>query len=236
MPLVADRSGFHASWKLVILSKNVSNLRRSVASVLSTPPKLDPQRIIVVDDGAKKDWQESDPKVSWVEGKKPFVYAANANIGIAAAGKDDVVLMGDDCEVRSPSAFDLLRETAARMDAGIVSAGINGPVSNPIQSWRSDGSTVESPNELAFVCVYIPRRGLDEVGPLDEQFVGYGCEDVDFCWRIRDRGLKFFINNRAQIAHNLPGMPSEWRSRPDIEERHIENIGRLKAKWNVKYP
>lgn len=223
-------------WKVVILSKNVSNLRRAVTSVLSTHSGLDPKRIIVVDDGAKEGWRESDPKVLWVEGRKPFVYAANANIGIAAAGKDDVILMGDDCEVRSPNAFDLLGETASRTDTGVVSGGINGIVGNPTQRWRSDGSLVESPKEMAFICVYIPREVLDAVGPFDEQFVGYGCEDVDLGWRIRDKGLKFFINNRAQIAHNPPGMPSEWRSRPDIRQRHLENIERLKAKWKVKYP
>jgi hypothetical protein len=224
------------NWKLIILSKNVSNLRRAVASVLATHPGLDPQRIIVVNDGAKDGWTDTDPKVFWVEGRKPFVYAANANIGILAAERFDIILMGDDCEVKNPNTFNFMDEMASRTDAGVVSSGITGPVGNPLQVWRADGTRIESSGELAFVCVCIPRAVLDVTGLLDEQFIGYGCEDVDLCWRIKEKGLKFLVDNRAKIEHNPPGLPSEWRSRPDQDQRWRENMVLLSAKWKRAYP
>lgn len=224
------------NWKAIILSKNVSNLRRAVGSILATHTDLDPSNIIVVDDGAKASWTDSDPKVTWTTGKKPFVYAANSNIGIVAAGRSNIILMGDDCEVRSPWSFDFMDETASRGDAGVVSAGINGTVGNPVQNWRSDQSLVEASNELAFVTICIPRPVLDKVGLLDERFVGYGCEDVDYCWRARGSGFKFLVDNRAQVEHNPPGTPSDWRSRPDHEQRWKENMAILSDKWKRSYP
>lgn len=225
------------NWKLIVLSKTVANLRKAVASVLAMHPGLDPQRIIVVDDGSKAGWTASDPNVAWAEGKKPFVYSTNVNVGVlATADRSDIVLMGDDCEVRSIGAFDFMGETAARADAGVVSGGITGPVGNPLQAFRGDNSVLESPRQMAFVTVCVPRAAIDKVGLLDERFVGYGCEDVDFCWRVQEKGLKLLIDNRARIEHNTPGTPSEWRSRPDITQRHHDNMALLRDKWKRAYP
>jgi len=224
-------------WRCVILSNDAGRLRRSVRSIVAMHGPGSVERVIVVDDGARAGWTDADPRVSWVDGARPFVYARNANIGIAAADPDDVVLMGDDCLVGSVGAFDALQETArTTVGPAAVSAGVEGPVGNPTQAWRGRRAAMPCDREIAFVCVYIPREALSIVGKLDERFVGYGLEDVDFCWRALREGLSLWAEDRARVLHNAPGMASAWRSRPDLGPQWERNKQLLREKWGTQYP
>jgi N-acetylglucosaminyl-diphospho-decaprenol L-rhamnosyltransferase len=46
----------------------------------------------------------------------------------------------------------------------------------------------------------IPRGALDRVGNLGEQFFMYG-EDVEWCWRARDAGLRIWFEPTAVVRH-----------------------------------
>ena len=222
------------NWKVVIPSNDAGRLRIAVNSILAAHPGLDPQRIIIVDDGAKAGWLPADPPVAWALGVKPFIYARNVNIGIDAA-KDakGLVIMGDDCKVVTPHAFDMLEFIAMKPGVGIVSAAIDGPVGNHQQRFRNDPVTIETPNPIAYVCVYLPRHVWEKIGRLDERFAGYGCEDHDYNNRIKAARLKFMVDHRVVVAHNGPGQPSAWRTKPDIGALHAQNKKLLAEKWSV---
>jgi len=219
-------------WKVVIPSNDDRRLRIAVNSILATHPGLDPKRIVVVDDGAKAGWLPTDPDIAWVDGVKPFIYARNVNLGLAAAGDfKGLVIMGDDCNVATQYAFDMLDFSANPPVVGISSAAIDGPVGNHQQRFRNDPVILETPNAMAFICVYIRRAVWQKIGRLDERFVGYGCEDTDFCKRVKDAGLKFIVDHRVRVIHNGPDQPSAWRTRPDISAQHVMNKQLLSEKW-----
>lgn len=221
------------SWSVIIPSNSTVRLRRAVESILISHPDIDPAWIIAVDDGAKAEWKSSDPNITWVEGKKPFIYARNVNLGIAAAPPDDdIILMGDDCEVMTPLAFFHLQQASQDPKVGIVSAGINGPVGNPLQKYNPAERAIECDSKgLAFVCVYIPRRTINTVGLLDERYIGYGLEDKDFCQRTEAAGFKLMIHRAIEVGHNRPGMESAWRTRADCREEHNRNKQIFEEKW-----
>lgn len=216
--------------KIIIPSNNIFNLRKCVESILKTHPNFATKNIIVVDDGAKAYWAGEDPDVAWVRGKKPFIYARNVNLGINEADREDVVILGDDVSIKADNTFDFMKETSERMSVAAVSASVIGDVGNPHQ--RHDYLIVkESPLQLCFVCVYLPRKWLDTVGLLDEQFDGYGCEDVDWCFRAQEFGGRFLVDGRAIVFHNHFNMKSAFRSKDDCHEksRHARRL--LQAKW-----
>jgi GT2 family glycosyltransferase len=213
-------------------------------------PQARASDIIVVDDGARAGlaqpvWQDHPlerrfPDVQWVDGIKPFVYARNINVGIAAAGREDVLLMGDDVRFITGSLWDLARE-ASVAGLGACSAGVVGTVCNPNQHpvycrcERGGGRMHVHPDirpelrMLAFVCVYIPRRTLDQIGPLDERFAGYGYDDNDYCRRIVEAGGKLGVSDAAVVEH--ASLPSSYRTRPDIH--HLMQANR--ALYQQKY-
>lgn len=119
---------------VIIPSKTVGNLQDCVAAVDRHDREV---RVIVVDDGVYWDgspvgFQAGD---LIVQGAHPFVFARNVNLGIAAAGSDDVVILNDDALLETPGGFSLLQKTAQEHpEYGLIASTCNN-VGNRNQ-WR----------------------------------------------------------------------------------------------------
>ena len=100
--------------------------------------------MIVVDDGL--DWRGpgvlrgaseleafcTGPRVSIIPGISPFVFSRNVNLGIKAAGDDDVIVLGDDGLLETPGGFTALWDCAKQHpDFGIIS-----------DEWLSSGGNI----------------------------------------------------------------------------------------------
>lgn len=146
-----------------------------------------------------------------VPGVSPFIYARNANIGIRQVPHGDVILVNDDVTFTSDGFVSDLAEAAARYPRlGILSPLVMGGVGNPLQayslSWGNRFTISEE--RLAFVCVYIKRCVLDEVGPLDERFFGYGGDDDDYCARVQRAGYLLGVTPEVVVRHGFGGARS----------------------------
>lgn len=181
---------------VVIPSKNAANLTRCADAVRKHEPNV---RIIVVDDGLGSvvvpEW------TFFVDGIKPFVFSRNVNIGIKAAGTDDVVILNDDALLQVPGGFSILQEAAQEHpEYGLIASTCRN-VGNSNQ-WPQLVGLREDPRMVCFVAVLIPRRTIDAVGPLDEQFTAYGFDDDDYCLRVRRSGLKIGIHDGCYVDHS----------------------------------
>lgn len=215
---------------VVILSACASNLAACVRSVLNSEPGLPPDRIIVVDDGARSEAEHQLPGIRWVAGVKPFVFARNANLGILAAGTD-VVLLNDDARLMTSLGFTNLSgfvRNASRL--GVCSAGIKGVVGNPKQVATGTDQFRPEERDLAFICVYITKGTLDRVGLLDERFVGYGFDDNDYCARARAAGLQLGVWDGCVVDHSGE-LPSTFRTRSDLWNLFKQNQRLFRKKW-----
>jgi GT2 family glycosyltransferase len=83
---------------------------------------------------------------------------------------------------------------------------------------------------VCFVCVFVPRRTLEAVGLLDEQFVGYGCDDDDYCLRVRKAGLKIGIFDGCFVDHST--LKSTYRGR-FLGGNYQPNLKLFAAKWGA---
>jgi len=213
---------------IIIPSKTASNLVASVMGIRHNDLRRPSLPVIVVDDGL--DMNDTLPNVRYVQGVKPFIFARNVNIGIAAAGDDDVILMNDDAVLRSRDGLsDMVLMSRLNPTIGICSAAIDGEVCIDKQRRRGSGMrTIDG--MVAFVCVYIPRRVLRAVGPLDESFDGYGFEDFDYCKRARAAGFEIAVFDGCVVEHGE--LPSTFRTRPDIVSLHERGRAVYCDKWN----
>jgi GT2 family glycosyltransferase len=216
-------------FKVVILSARASNLIPCAQALFVNEPDLSPDRVIVVDDGARSEAESQLPAVCWVPGAEPFVFSRNANIGIREAGTD-VVLLNDDALLTTPRGFTLLSEQVrSRSGLCICSAGIRGRVGNPSQL-VSDRSEFRSENWVSFTCVYIPRLVYEKIGPLDERFTGYGYEDNDYCARCAREGLEMAVWDGCAVNHS-GALPSTFQARPDYASQVRHNRLLFEEKW-----
>ncbi len=195
---------------VVILSRYPEYAQRLIASAKRFHKHLPP--ILVVRDRNEATYRD-DAFV--VDGQQPFVYARNANIGFLFFGKMDVVLCNDDLEIVEDDFFPRLHSISAKWPrCGLLSPLIDGGVGNPLQRYpfgvappplkipalfRIDTGTV------CFPCVLIRRLLIDKIGPLDENFTGYGFDDDDYCIRTREAGFWTMITTQLRVKHGIGG-------------------------------
>lgn len=214
---------------VIIPSKTRSNFEACEAAVIDRNPSC---RIILVDDGITPGWRYTPRPTSRegiaVDGDKPFVFSRNVNLGIVAAGDDDVIILNDDALLRTPRGFSLLQQAAYdNPEFGIIASTTN-IVGNRNQCPQAVGLR-EEPRMVCFVCVFIPRRTIDQVGLLDERFVHYGCDDDDYSLRVRNAGLKIGIHDGCFVDHGC--LPSTYRGAGGGD--YSRNLEIFKQKWGM---
>ncbi|MDA9764495.1 glycosyltransferase [Opitutales bacterium] len=55
-------------------------------------------------------------------------------------------------------------------------------------------------------CMLIKRDLFNEMNGFDESYLN-GCEDVDLCLRLREKGYRNFVSGRSQIFHHVSASP-----------------------------
>lgn len=244
---------------VIIPSKTTSNLIPCLDALAKHEPHLE---AIVVDDGlAFEDTKEHGSQRGWMDnelstkmvrvipGVKPFCFARNCNIGIHAAGDDDVVLLNDDALLETPGGFTEMQRLAEKWgDVGLISAATN-VAGNPEQYPRTDQEGAlrflrrRTPGNsfptVAFVCVLIPRSTINIVGLLDERFGGigldgkpiYGYDDNDYCRRLELAGLRIGVHDGCFVDHSK--LKSSFRGEPRAAGAIDEGRRIYMEKWGI---
>ena len=224
-------------FSIIIPSRTAANLVPCIRAIREAGETA---RIIVVDDGvdrSRHEWLKPDkPSISsegayFEPGVKPFVFARNINIGIRAAGDDDVILLNDDALLKTPMGFSHLARLAKEHNYFGILAPACDTVGNPNQfrSWQPN--VRNEPRMVCFVCVYIPRSTINSVGLLDERFIGYGLDDDDYCLRVRRAGLKIGIFDWCYVDHS--SLKSSFRGEAGAGGDFSGNMKLFIEKWGV---
>jgi GT2 family glycosyltransferase len=230
-------------FSIVIPSRNANNLAACIGAIRAAGETA---RIIVVDDelGAycsfrglgKHDLMQIG--VRFIPGVKSCVFARNINLGIIAAGEDDVILLNDDALLESPLGFTHLISTLnAEQEYGCIGATTD-ITGQPLQ-WRKDPASpkygLRSVGHIAFVCVAIPRRTIMEIGGLDERYcLDYGCEDRDYCESIVRAGKKVGVLDDCFVNHSK--LKSSFRGSAAGQASFGKNYKLLIEKWGTIQP
>lgn len=212
------------SFSIIIPSRNLDNLKACVAAIRAAGETA---RIIVVWDDAMAEigivwfvWvmneiyrnTPGDGSYRIMPGAIPFCFARNVNIGIRAAGDDDVILLNDDALLESSNgAQGLSMMATTNANCGLLSARVRG-VAHPAHLLGAKivrGAAPRGPVMVPFVCVFIPRRVIEQVGLLDERFFPGGYEDDDYCRRVRLAGFDIGVYDGCVVDHQT--LPHTFR-------------------------
>jgi hypothetical protein len=155
--------------------------------------------------------------------------ARNANMGWQLVPEwHDILYCGDDVRLIEPDTIARLRKFAYSDDSiGIASPKVVG------NCWLTE-------KMIGFVFVYIKRKVINAVGALDERFHGYGCEDVDYCYRTRRAGFTLAVAPDITVRHGLDpcGMHQTTFGRLYTQEQMAKqeqaNWDRFADKWGLK--
>jgi len=162
-------------------------------------------------------------RVRVIEDRGPFNFARLCNAGAARAGGDFFLFLNNDTEVLAPDWLDHLLRIGADPRVGAVGATLLYP-DRTIQHAglfpRADGLWVhpyrglpaDHPGEggelraarcvsaVTAACLLVRRDRFSSLCGFNEQFpVAYN--DVDFCARLRERGLLVVVSPGARLFH-----------------------------------
>jgi GT2 family glycosyltransferase len=192
---------------------------------------LDGVETVVVDngsaDGSPEAVEERFPEVELIRAQVNLGFAAGNNVGIRRAldrGADWVVLINNDATA-APDLVDALVAAAARHpDAGVLAGkvyvdeppdvlwfaggnfeprlGYSGRVRG---AGKRDDGAYDEEIEVDWgtgALLAVSREATDRAGLLDEELFAY-LEDVDWCLRIRDVGLRVVFVPSARAWHRV---------------------------------
>jgi GT2 family glycosyltransferase len=222
-------------YSVVILSRDPRNCSACVMALYKQEPDLPRERIIVVDDGAREKAAANCPRITWLQGRKPFIYARNLNIGLHFAfdvqGVDGAIALNDDALLDTKRGFTALSEMCQRDERlGLLSPAINS-VGNPNQQFKGFEHVRNETRMLCFVSVYIPRRTWTAVGELDERYTGYGMDDDDYSLRVRNAGLHLGVWDECKVDHL--SLNSSYRGLAGAGGDYRPNLEIFKQKWGM---
>ena len=185
---------------------------------------------VIVVDNASKDKspamiKKNFPKVKLIENRTNLGFAQANNQGIKKAKGEYLLLLNPDTRVEPGSLEKLIQFAQKHPEAGIVGAKLINPDGSVQPSvyhfptlgratreyWLSQEGVYEkyAPKSKKAIeveavtgaAMLIPRKTIEKVGLLDERYFMY-FEDLDYCRRIRQAGLKVYYLPEAEIIHH----------------------------------
>ena len=191
-------------YAVVILNRYPELAEKLIQSIRDTHKVL--PSILVVRDRNDATYGD-DVKV--INGREPFVYACNCNLGIQYFGGRDIFLCNDDIECVEHAFFPTLHFISSLYPkCGLISPLIKGGVGNDIQNyykvdelWKDKTNEIAVKTTLHFPCILLKRKLIQRIGLLDENFVGYGFEDVDYNIRAFKAGFDVMVTRQLHMKH-----------------------------------
>jgi GT2 family glycosyltransferase len=240
-------------YSIVIPVFNREDLTRQCLATL--PPTLDGAgsgETIVVDNGSAPATAAVLADFPWVRvirNDRNLGFAAACNQGARAARGRIVVHLNNDT-VAAPGWLARLLTVCAEPGVGIVGAKLFFPngtlqhvgvVSFPVRLgpeglipyhflWGARPDSLGARDRADFdavtgACLATPRDLFLELGGFDEIFWN-GYEDVDYCYRVRERGRRVVFEPAAQLTH------FESQSGVQRKRRLAHNMRELSARWS----
>jgi GT2 family glycosyltransferase len=201
-------------------------------------------------------WQRWDAeRFHVVRRDEPFNFSALINAGAAASSGEYLLLLNNDTEVITPDWIERMAEYAQReaigavgvkllfpddtvQHAGIV-VGLGGAAGHPnYKLSRYDahyfGAIVTTNNYSAVTaaCMMVRRDVFERAGGFDEAFaVAYN--DVDFCLRLRQAGLRNVYLPHVELYHYESASRGSDLDRARAERNLVEQE-QLIERWRIR--
>ncbi len=204
-------------------------LLRSLAAVLEST--LPVEVILIDNassDGSAKQAKSRFPQITLLENEHNRGFAVAANQGLRSARARTLLLLNPDCILQSDTLEKMLEVLRCYREVGMAGCRILNPDGTEQRGCRRNLPTLGSglrkaagrqksrkavdlhlqplPDQPQFVeaisgaFMLVTRQALHDVGFLDEDYFMH-CEDLDWCRRFLDAGLKILFVPHVEVVH-----------------------------------
>lgn len=199
---------------------------------------------------------ERIPFIKVVTWEHPFNYSAINNFGVSFAKGEYLLLLNNDVEVISESWMEEMLMYAQREDVGAVGAklyfanrsiqhagviigigedgiAVHSHVGEPFSSVGYMGRLyfAQDVSAVTAACLMVKHSLYDAVGGFEEKLtVAYN--DVDFCLKLRERGLLNICTPYAELYH-YESISRGYENKPEKQQRFRSEVAFMKEKWGT---
>jgi O-antigen biosynthesis protein len=181
-----------------------------------------------------------------------FNFSRLNNRGVAQAGGEFIALLNNDLEVMSGDWLGEMLSHAARRDVGAVGArlwypdgtmqhggvilGVGGVATHAHVGLRREhgyfarAHLTQNFSAVTGACLLTRRETYQQLGGLDETNLAVAFNDVDFCLRIAEAGLRVVWTPHAELRHH----ESASRGLEDTgakQRRFLAEVAFMREKW-----
>lgn len=206
-------------------------LRTCVDSILATTAPQARAEIVLIDNGSTDpetltltERLAARPDVRLLTDPRPFNWAALNNAGVADACGEILLFLNNDIEAHRPGWLPALCAQALRPDVGAVGArllypdrrlqhcglvvGLTGAAGHVLGGLAEHeagylrlATAAREASAVTGACLATRRDVFDRLGGFDET-LGVDLNDVDYCLRAADQGLRTLYEPGAELIHH----------------------------------
>ncbi|MBD9653016.1 glycosyltransferase family 2 protein [Ensifer sp. ENS09] len=185
-----------------------------------------------------------------------FNYSAINNMCVANCEGEFVCLLNNDIEVKSPNWLSEMVALACQDGVGCVGAkllysddsiqhagvvtGIGGVaghghkyVSNKRSGYFCKLKLVSNVSAVTGACLVVRKKTYFDVGGLDEDNLAVAFNDVDFCLRVSEFGLRNVLTPFAELYH-LESYSRGLDNTPEKSVRFLKEIRYMQRRWGER--
>lgn len=194
-----------------------------------------------------------DSRFKVIQYNKPFNYSAINNYAVSLAKGEIIGLVNNDIEVINSDWLSEMVRHVLRSDVGVVGAkllysddtiqhagvvlGIGGVAGHSHKFYERDSqgyfSRAKLQQELSAVtaaCLFVRKSVFEQVGGLDEKNLTIAFNDVDFCIKVRESGLRNIYTPYALLYHH-ESISRGQEDSPEKQARFAQEVTFMKKKW-----
>lgn len=215
---------------IIILNYNTRELLDACLSSIFNNTKGLTYEAIVVDndsnDGSVELVKKKYPQALLIQNQKNLGYSAGNNIGVKKAQGNYILLLNSDTQIIGDSLNIMVKSISDHKQVGILGPRIVHPDQSPQKSVGNFYSLAmitlamfggeklgwgrRSPEKFCFAdwvsgaCLMVRKEVFEEIGYLDEKLFMY-MEEVEFCYRAKQKGILTAYEPKASIIHKNLG-------------------------------
>lgn len=246
---------------LIIPTKNGKELVKACIDSIREKTIYKNYEILLIDNGSDEDASiryfetlAELPEVRVLNYPGPFNYSAINNFGVKHAKGEVVGLINNDIEVISPDWLTYMVGHVMREDIGCVGAkllysdgriqhagvvlGYGGGAGHAHKyfpryhpGYLKRLAATQNYSAVTAACLLVKRSHFGAVGGLDEENLAVAFNDVDFCLRVRELGVRNLYCAEAELYHH-ESVSRGLDISPEKAARFNRELEYLQTKWS----
>ena len=246
---------------LIIPTKDAWQLVKACIDSIREKSLYTHYEIIVIDNGSSEaeslsyfNSLQNTPNIRVINYPGPFNYSAINNFGVSQANGEIIGLINNDIEVISPQWLTHMVGHALRDDVGCVGAkllyaddriqhagvvlGYGGGAGHAHKYFPSYHlgylkrlAATQNFSAVTAACLLVRKKVFEQVGGLNEQDLAVAFNDVDFCLRVQELGLRNVYCAEAQLYHH-ESISRGLDISPEKAARFNRELTYLQTKWS----